>query len=146
MSASQEKSLRDLVDGYSPIVRGKKGLFGRLLHALAAPVEFARNVLHVLNTYPYHFGHENTAGQVVTDCPFIVPVTYGRMESRLQAGFNAAARPGASPIDRENFLHLAEHVTRDAAELAKHCTILRTEFACVTEPYNFIVKKEALAD
>ncbi len=146
MSGSPEKSLREIIDAYSPIVRGKKGLLGLALRALSKPFEIARNVLGAVARFPIGFGYENAAGQILTDCPAMVPETFRRMEKKLRNSFNVAARTGASPIKRESFLRLADGVRADGAALSKHCTILRTEFDSVTESYNFILSKEPLGN
>jgi hypothetical protein len=144
MAEQQDKSLREIIDSYSPIVRGRKGILGGALKVFAAPLEAVRSVKHALKAYPFHFGHENTAGQIVTDCPAIIPTTFVRMEHKLQASFNTAARPEATPIERESFLGLANTVRAEAEVLGRHCTILRTEFDNVTEPYRFILRREKL--
>jgi hypothetical protein len=113
---------------------------------VAKPLETARNIISAVARFPFHFGYENKAGQILTDCEAMVPVTFERMEQKLQASFNAAARRDASPIERERFITLAMDVRGDAEELSKHCTILRTEFDNVTEKYNFILFKERLED
>lgn len=146
MSNSNEKSLSEIIDAYSPITRGKKGLWGLALKAVAKPIESARNIISAVARFPFHFGYENAAGQILADCPAMVPVTFERMEKKLQASFNTAARRDASPIERETFIALAMDVRADAELLSKHCTILRTEFDNVTDKYNFILLKEEQAD
>ena len=146
MSDSNQKPLHEIIDTYSPITRGKKGLWGLALKAVAKPLETARNIASAVARFPFHFGYENKAGQILTDCPAMVPVTFERMEEKLQASFNAAARRDASPIERETFLAMATDIRGDAEELSKHCTILRTEFDNVTDKYNFILLKEEQAD
>jgi hypothetical protein len=146
MSGSPEKSLREIIDAYSPIVRGKKGPLGLLLKAVSRPLEVLRNIVGAVARFPIGFGHENRAGQILTDCPAMVPDTFKRMEKKLQRSFNTASRRDASPIERETFLQLAQSVRADGNALAKHCTILRTEFSSVTEPYNFIVEKSPLGN
>jgi hypothetical protein len=144
MSTSPEKSPREIIDAYSPIVRGHKGLLGLALKTIARPLEIARNVLGALTRYPIGFGYENAAGQILTDCPAAVADAFSHMEKKLQTSFNTAARNDASPIERETFLRVAEDVRADSDALSKHCTILRTEFDSVTERYNFVVMKEPL--
>lgn len=146
MLDSPEKSPREIIDAYSPITRGKKGLLGFVLKAVAIPVEITRNVLGAVTHYPIGFGYENTAGQILSGCPAVVPDTFHNMEKKLQASFNAAARADASPIERETFLRVAEDVRADSEALSKHCMILRTEFDSVTERYNFILMKEPLGN
>lgn len=146
MSNSPEKSPREIIDAYSPIVRGKKGLLGLALKAVARPLELTRNILGAVTRFPFHFGYENTAGQVLTDCSAVVPETFRRMEKKLQASFNTAARDNASPIERETFLRLADQVRADGEELSRYCTILRTEFADHTERYSFILGKKPLGN
>jgi hypothetical protein len=144
MSNSNKKSLSEIIDAYSPITRGKKGLLGLALKAVAKPLETGRDIVSAIARFPFHFGYENKAGQILTDCNAMVPVTFERMEKKLQASFNNAARGSASPIERETFITLAMDIRADAEELSKHCTILRTEFDNVTDKYNFILFKEPL--
>lgn len=146
MSNSIEKSLSEVIDTYSPITRGKKGLLGLALKAVARPLETGRNILGALARFPFHFGYENQAGQILTDCAPMIPVTFERMEKKLQASFNTAARRDASPIERENFIALATDIRADAEALSRHCTILRTEFSSAPEKYTFILLKERLED
>lgn len=141
MTNSKEKSPREIIDAYSPITRGKKGLLGFALKAVARPLEASRNMLGALAHFPIGFGYENSAGQILTGCEAVIPDTFARMEKKLQASFNIASQREASPIERENFLHLAEEVRGDAEVLSHYCTILRTEFDSVTERYNFILSK-----
>jgi hypothetical protein len=144
MSNSSRKSLSEIIDAYSPITRGRKGLWGLALKAVAKPLDTGRNIISAVARFPFHFGYENKAGQILTDCPVIVPVTFERMEKKLQKSFNTAARRDASPVDRETFIALAMDIRADAEELSKHCTILRTEFDNVTDKYSFILFKEPL--
>ncbi|TAL30755.1 MAG: hypothetical protein EPN97_11765 [Alphaproteobacteria bacterium] len=144
MSNSNEKSLSEIIDAYSPITRGKKGLWGLALKAIAKPLEIGRNIISAVARFPFHFGYENAAGQILTDCNATIPLTFQRMEKKLQKSFNTAARREASPIERETFIALAMDVRADAELLSKHCTILRTEFDNVTDKYNFTLFKEPL--
>jgi hypothetical protein len=143
---SDNKSVREIIDRYSPIVRGCKGLLGFALKLVARPVEAVQNAAGAAARYPLYFGYRNTAGQSVADCAAIIPKTFGRMEKKLQASFNAAAAPASGTEARENFLRLADEVRRDGETLSTHCTIFRQDLDLVTEKYRFILATEPLGN
>jgi len=141
-----QQTLRDIIDKYSPIVRGRKGALGATLKAAAFPVEQGRNALGAIARFPIYIGYENTAGQSVEGCKAVVADTFRRMEKKLQKSFNAAAAREATTAARESSLGLAAEVRADAKALARHCTVVKGAWSTVPENYTFIVKTEKQGD
>lgn len=137
----QNKTLRDIIDKYSPIVKGSTS---RLRKALARPVEWAQSALDTADNWAFPHGRNNAAGQNITaETPTAVAATFARMETKLRSFFNKAAAKDATPESREAFLSVAAEVKEDAKVLAPHASILRSEFDMVSEPYVFVVLEGA---
>lgn len=131
------KTLRDIIDKYSPIVKGSKSLARKLL---ARPVEWAQSAIDAAQNWPFPHGRTNAAGQNITaETPTAVAATFARMETKLRSFFNEAAGKDATPENREAFLAIAAEVKEDAKVLAPHASILRSAFDTVSEPYVFVV-------
>lgn len=138
MTDLQHKTLRSIIDKYSPLVRGVSGFRGKALSLIARPLERALEAAQTAVRWPFD-GAENKAGQHITGCRPLVISTFARMEKKLSQSFNAAAEYHAPPKARRDFLQLATDVKADAAVLEQHCTILRQKFDVVTERHAFVL-------
>lgn len=139
MAEPQRKTLRDIIDKYSPIMQGGKSFLRKLV---ARPVEWVQSAIDAAGNWAFPHGRTNAAGQNITaETPTAVSATFARMETRLRSFFNKASARDASPESRAAFLSVAAEVKEDAQVLAPHATVLRSAFDIVAEPYVFVVLK-----
>lgn len=136
-----QRTPRDIINKYSPIVKGRTGLSSLAFRAAARTIEIAQNATHAVSEWAYPKGIENTAGQLLVSTAPVIAATFARMESKLGASFNTAAAKDADAEARSNFLNLADEVKADAKIIAPLASVLRAEFDIVTEPYAFMVAK-----
>lgn len=141
MTEPKPPTLRNILDKYSPFVRGIGGAKGKALSLLVRPLEKATELVQTVLRWP-HRGAENQAGQHITDCSAAVISTFARMEKKLSASFKAAADRHAALQARRQFLGLATEIKTEAAVLEKHCTILRRKFDFVTERHAFVLDQD----
>lgn len=144
MTATQnpaQNNVRDIINKYSPLVKGREGLLGISLKIIGRPLEWAYNAGNAVMRFPFYFGYENTAGQYVGDCPAIIPATLSRMEKKLQASFQKAAAKEAAQPERLDFLSLAQEVEADTAILSKHFNVSHGIFGTAPDSYTFIVQQ-----
>ncbi|MBL8714069.1 MAG: hypothetical protein JNM12_14335 [Alphaproteobacteria bacterium] len=134
-----QRTPRDIINKYSPIVKGRTGLSSLVFKAAARTAEIAQNAAHAVSEWAYPKGIENSAGQLLTNTAPVIAETFARMESKLAASFNTASAKNADAQARDNFLQLADEVKADAKIIAPLASVLRAEFDIVTEPYTFIV-------
>lgn len=142
MTATQnpaQNTVRDIINKYSPLVKGREGLLGKSLKVIGRPLEWAFNAGNAAIRFPFYFGYENTAGQYVGNCPAIIPATLSRMEKKLQTSFQKAATKEAAQSDRLSFLSLAEEIEADTAVLSTHFNVTNGIFGTVPNKYTFIV-------
>lgn len=134
-----QRTPRDIINKYSPIVKGRTGLSSLAFRTAARTIEIAQNATHAVSEWAYPKGIENTAGQLLVGTAPVIAATFARMESKLAASFNTASAKDADVQARGNFLQLAEEVKADAKIIAPLASVLRAEFDIVTEPYTFMV-------
>jgi hypothetical protein len=144
MTEPQQKTDRDIINKYSPLIRNKKGALGAALKTAAFPLEQGRNALGALLRLPLGTGYANTAGQSVEGCKAVIADTFARMEKKLQAGFKAASRRDADKPAQESFLQLAEDVSADGKILSQYCTVVSGAWSAAPEDYRFIVDPAAM--
>lgn len=133
---------RDIINKYSPIVKGRSGLSSLAFRAAARTIEFAQSTAYAVSEWAYPKGIENTAGQLLVSTSPVIAATFARMESKLAASFNTASAKNADAAARDNFLQFADEVKADAKIIAPFASVLRAEFDIVTEPYTFMVAKD----
>jgi len=136
-----QQTIRDIINKYSPIVKGRKGLLGLAFKAVARPVEWAENALDRVEQWIAPHGFRNTAGQTLIDTSPAVADTLASMEGKLQQSFSAASAKTATPEAREQFLSLAQEVQKDAAALAPEAHVINNELNLAPEQYKFILLK-----
>lgn len=134
-----QRTPRDIINKYSPIVKGRSGLSSLAFRVAARTIEIAQTTAHAVSEWAYPKGIENAAGQLLTNTAPVIAETFARMESKLAASFNTASAKNADAQARDNFLQLADEVKADAKIIAPLASVLRAEFDIVTEPYTFIV-------
>lgn len=134
-----QRTPRDIINKYSPIVKGRTGLSSLLFKAAARTAEVAQRAAHGVSEWAYPKGIENTAGQLLIGTAPAIAATFARMESKLSASFNSASAKNADAEAWGNFLQLADDVKADAKIIAPLASVLRAEFDIVTEPYKFMV-------
>lgn len=137
-----QRTPRDIINKYSPIVKGRTGLSSLAFRAAARTIEIAQNATHAVSEWAYPKGIENTAGQLLVSTAPVIAETFARMESKLAASFNTASAKNADATARDNFLQLAGEVKADAKIIAPLASVLHQEFGMVTEPYTFMVAKD----
>jgi hypothetical protein len=133
---------RDIINKYSPIVKGRTGLSSLVFKAAARTAEVAQSTAHAVSEWAYPKGIENAAGQLLVSTAPVIAATFARMESKLAACFNTAAAKDADAQARGNFLQLADEVKADAKIIAPLASVLRAEFDIVTGPYTFMVAQD----
>lgn len=137
-----QHTARDIINKYSPIVKGRTGLSSLAFRAAARTIEIAQATAHAVSEWAYPKGIENTAGQLLVSTVPVIAATFARMESKLAASFNAASAKNAEVTVRDNFLQLADEVKADAKIIAPQASVLHQEFGIVNEPYTFMVAKD----
>lgn len=136
-----QQTVRDIINKYSPIVNGRKGILGLAFKAVARPLEWAERALNSVEQWIAPNGFTNTAGQLLIDTSPAVVDTLAHMESRLQQSFNTASAKAATPETREQFLSLAQEVQKDALVLAPEAHVVNNELNLAPEQYKFILLK-----
>ncbi len=134
-----QRTPRDIINKYSPIVKGRSGLSSVLFKAAARSIELAQDTAHAVTEWAYPRGIENTAGQLLVSTAPVIVATLKRMETKLAASFNTASAKNSGAEARGNFLSLADEVKADAKIIAPQASVLRQEYDMVTEPYTFMV-------
>lgn len=134
-----QHTARDIINKYSPIVKGRTGLSSLAFRAAARTIEIAQGTAHAVSEWAYPKGIENAAGQLLVSTAPVIAATFARMESKLKASFNTASAKNADAQARDNFLQVADEVKADAKIIAPQASVLNQEFGIVTEPYTFMV-------
>ena len=138
---AQETTARQVIDKYSPIVRGSTGLKGFVLKLLARPIDGAAGILSRISGYPFAFGVENAAGQTVQVESPIIGATLQRIERKLQDSFNTAAADGAPNRDKIHFLKDAHAAKNDVETLRPRFRAIAGPYAMAEEPYSIALRE-----
>ena len=124
----QPRTERDIINDYTPLIE--------------RPFIWVVNMLGAISQYPLQQGYTNTAGQTISNCDAIIPLTLARMERRLQTEFAAAAaRPGMTS-EAISFLATAKEVQDDTAVLSPLFNVKNGSNYIGGDAYTFMVDQD----